>query len=69
MNVGKFRSCLKKLGISDLSVFANRKKLHNIAYLLQEVFRIDLGLPPFRWYMHGIYNPQIRVTCVKTERE
>jgi len=59
MNVAKFASCLKELGITDLG-FHNRKKLCKLAYLLT-VFGVDLGLPlkSFRWYLHGIYNPEI----------
>ena len=59
MDIKKFALCLKELGIKKLD-FHNRKKLKNLAYLLT-VFGVDIGLPlkSFRWYLHGVYNPEV----------
>jgi len=52
-NLKKFALCLKELGITE-NTFRNRKRLTPIAYLMQQVFHIDLGLE-FGWYLHGVY--------------
>lgn len=68
MNIEKFALCLRELGINNLN-FENRKKLCNLAYLLT-MFDVDVDLPldSFKWYLHGVYNPEITkllVSCVK----
>jgi uncharacterized protein YwgA len=58
-NKGRVLACLKALGLSPtMKTFSDRKKMQKLAYLLQEVFGIDLGYN-FSWYIHGPYAPDL----------
>jgi uncharacterized protein YwgA len=52
-------ACLKALGFQpSMKTFSDRKKMQKLAYLMQEVFGIDLRCH-FSWYIHGPYAPDL----------
>ena len=52
-------ACLKAFNIEpSMATFQDRKRMQKLAYILQEVFKIDLGCG-FSWYLHGPYAPNL----------
>ena len=58
-SIDKLLSSLKELGVEpSLRTFQERKRNQKLAYLIQQVGKIELGYD-FSWYIRGPYSSQL----------